>query len=169
MVPRILVLLLLFSLFNCEKNDSNPIDSSNGVRKDIELINNLRAQSVSTLQIGNRKYILKAALWRDFMPISPPNGRPMIAINRLISADSSAIPSNIQLVKQYVILNDSIWISDYENASNQTNEFTIERTSINGPKWGPNVGVDVIAKVTDTNTNTDHHLIVKNVNIDRTN
>jgi hypothetical protein len=153
-------------LTSCEKENVN---NEKNIRIDIGLITELNSKSYDTLIIESRKFVLDAYLWRDFMPISPANGKPLNSINRLRHLDSTEIPNNIDLVKQYIINNDSIWISDYENEFHPTPpDYMIEKISIKGPKWGPKIYVDVISKVHDSLSNTDYYIRIKDVYIERT-
>ena len=148
-------------LISCEKEPN--------IRVDTELISELITKSYDTLIIESNKLVLDAYLWRDFMPISPPNGKPMISINWLRDIDSIKITDNIDLIEQYVIYNDAIWISKYENESRPTQpEYKIEKISRDGPKWGPNIYVDVISKVIDSSTNNYYYIIIRNIYVDRT-
>ena len=149
-------------LAGCEK-----VDLPN-VKVDKNLIQELDSKVINVATINSHDYFIDAYLWRDFMPISPPNGKPLVSINWLISADSSAIPDNIKLEQQYVISGDSIWIANYDNVTHQTPEYKIEKVSRDGPKWGPFVHVDVIAKISDSNTKLDYYLKLKGVYILRT-
>jgi len=158
----IIILIAISFLAGCEK------DEVPNVKVDKDLILELDSKVVSVVTIDSHDYFLDSYLWRDFMPISPPNGKPLISINWLIRADSSSIPDNIELKLQYVIYGDSVWIADYENETHQTPEYKQEKVSRNGPKWGPNVYVDVIAKITETKTNRDYYLKRDKVFIIRT-
>ncbi len=161
MRKTVIILTGLIILISCEKG--------NNIRIDNELISELNSESYDTLIIESNRFVLDAYLWRDFMPISPPDGKPMISINWLIEVDSIEIPDNIDLIKQYVIYNDSIWISEYENESGPTQpEYKIEKISREGPKWGPKIYVDVISKVRDSDTNNDYYIRIKNVYVVRT-
>jgi hypothetical protein len=51
---------------------------------DKELISELRSMVTETLFIGSKSYVLEAYMWRDFQPISPENGKPLISINWLV-------------------------------------------------------------------------------------
>lgn len=157
-------LLSAFScLFGCKK-DRNIYSDKNKL-----LINDLNAKSVDTLELGGHKYVLNAYLWRDFMPVSPPDGQPLLSINDLIEVDSADVAATIELTKQYVIYQDSVWISTYDNSTRVvTPSFKIERISRNGPKWGPKVHVDVIAEVHDSGSQTDYYIREKHVLIART-
>ncbi len=166
MFRKITIIVLLAFLISCETEDVN-ID--NNVFFDRELISELNKKSLDTLIIGSNPYVLDAYLWRDFMPFSPPDGRPIISINWLRNLDSTLIPNNIDLTKQYVIHGDSVWISDYEIESppNQI-EYKIEKVSRGGPKWGPHIYVDVVSNIHDSDTNEDYFITLKNVYVGRT-
>jgi len=157
------ILITTIFLFGCEK------DKFSGVKVDQDLILELKSQSVSSININSQNYFIDAYLWRDFQPNSPPNGKPLISINWLISSDSRPIPDNIVMKQQYVIYRDSVWIANYENETGpSTPDYKIEKISRNGPKWGPKVYVDVVAKISNTKTNQDYYLKLENVFIIRT-
>ncbi len=131
-------------------------------------INELLNSSTEQISIEGTTLELHAYLWRDFMPISPPDGKNLISINWLVDVDSVAIPSTIVLSEQYVINGDSLWEPSYTNEIRETKPYLIERISREGPKWGPNIEVTVIAKVVDTSTNLEHFLIRENQQILKT-
>jgi hypothetical protein len=157
---------LMILLTGCEKD---PVNLDKNIRVDKELIEELNAKSFDTLVIESNRFVLDAYLWRDFMPFSPENGKPMVAINWLRQVDSTEIPDHIHLMKQYVIFNDSIWTSAYatETHPNQSN-YKIERVSREGPKWGPKIYVDVISNVYDAATNKNYFIRTKKVYVERT-
>jgi hypothetical protein len=161
-MKKILIPAILFLAFACEK------EVTNNIRLDKALITELNDKSTDTITINSKKYFLDAYLWRDFMPMSPPNGKSLISINWLICFDSTSIPENIKMIQQYVILNDSIWIADYEDGSRQTPSFKIEKISHDGPKWGPWTSVEIISKITNIKTSQDFYLKRDKVNIGRT-
>jgi len=139
-------------------------------QKDKRQILQIKANAVDTLTIGSNSFVLDASLWRDFQPISPENGKPMISINWLMSTDSVKIPDNISMVKQYVIYKDEIWAANYEEVASTSgsSEYKIERISRDGPKWETGIFVDVIAQIHDSQTNKDYYIIRKNVLVERT-
>lgn len=137
-------------------------------RIDKAKINELLSLSTEQITINETTLALHAYLWRDFMPISPPDGKNLISINWLVDVDSVAIPSNIILSEQYVINGDSLWAASYTNEIRETESYIIERVSREGPKWEPNIEVIVIAKVVDLNTNREYLLIRENQQILRT-
>lgn len=160
-----LIFSVLILFISCDWEDT----FNNNIRIDPELISELNSKSYDTLIIESKKFVLEAYLWRDFMPVSPPNGKPMISINWLINIDSTKMPDNIDLVEQYVIYNDSIWIAKYVDESTTTQpEYKISKISKEGPKWGPKIFVDVISKVHDSNTDNDYYIRIKDVYVLRT-
>ena len=160
----LLIFILIFVLLGCMNN----IDPDVGITVDAELARDLVDNAVDTLSIDSGQFILEAELWRDFMPICPVDGRLMISINWLVNLDSVQVPSNLDMTKQYVILNDSIWISDYTDETRMTYDYKLERISRDGPKWGPNVEVDVISKITDSTIDTIYFIKAENVVIGMT-
>ena len=162
MIKRLLVIVLALSFLSCESEDST------GIGK--EPFAQIRENAVETLTIGSNSFVLDAFLWRDFMPVSPENGKPMISINWLVSTNLVKIPDNISMVKQYVIYKDEIWITDYEDEAPTPSlpEYKMERISRNGPEWGPKIYVDVISQIRDSKTNKDYYIKRKNVYVERT-
>lgn len=137
-------------------------------RVDQQRINELLSMSSEQITIDGTALELYSYLWRDFMPISPPNGKDLISINWLVDVDSVAIPNSIILSEQYVIFGDSLWTTSYSQEQREIQPYIIERISRDGPKWGSNVEVTVIAKIVDSNTNSEYFLIRDNQLIERT-
>jgi hypothetical protein len=156
-------LIMTIFLSGCEKKDELP-----DVKIDQDLIREINSKSLGKVTIDNHDYILETYLYRDFMPISPPDGKPLISVNCIMSSDSSAIPDNIKMLQQYVISGDSVWVADYQIETPSTLGYKNIRISNNGPKWGPGIKVDVIAKITDINTGHDYYLKQEDVLIFRT-
>jgi len=140
-----------------------------GVYENVQLIEELNSKAAKTLIIGENTFVLKAYLWRDFMPSPDLDRDAMISINRLTDINSVKIPDNIRMIQQYVIYGNSIWIANYEKEERPSQPaYIIEEISRNGPKWGPKIYVDVVSKVYDTNTNKIYYIKCKNAYIDRT-
>lgn len=158
-MKRIAILLVLgvFLTTSCEKEKGQEISQ-------------IREKAVETLTIGSSTFVLDAYLWRDFMPISPEDGKPMISINWLVSTDSTKIPENISMIKQYVFFGDEVWEAEYENEAPSPSlpEYKSERISRNGPKWGPNINVDVISQIYDSQTNKNYYIERRGVYVQRT-
>ncbi len=104
-----------------------------------------------TLTIQGQAIVLRTSLWRDFMPICPPNGRPLIALIKIETVDSSNIAADIDSDALYIIYKNDVWHSRYaeEMPPNDRGKkpFQVLKIARNGPKWGPRVYVDVVIRV----------------------
>ncbi|MEA3392014.1 MAG: hypothetical protein U9Q91_03435 [Candidatus Marinimicrobia bacterium] len=154
----LLMFTLLLTLLGCM--DDNDINLE--ITIDPELARDLINNACDTLTISDSNYILEATLWQDFMPSTDPD-RSMTSVNCLFDLDSISIPLNIDLTKQYVILNDSIWIADYTDQKDYIYPYKLSRISRNGPEWGPNTSVNIVAEVTDGTADTTYHIKVENI------
>lgn len=134
-----IVLFVLFAFISCNKNK---IDGT--VQTNIILANSLRS-SPDTITFAGAMFYLKADLSRDFMPQSPRNGKPLLCSNNLIEKDSLPISSNVKLIRQYVINGNDIWTNEYSQINNYQS-FTLQGIVRDGPKWGPNITVDVVCE-----------------------
>jgi hypothetical protein len=111
-----------------------------------------------TLRNGNQRLILTATLWRDFFPTAPADGRPLVSYAILENLDSTKIPDNLKLTKQYVINGSQIWISSCSPSSEVPHfsfplpYYVMAGVSFDGPKWGPNIFVTVIAEIIDSSS-----------------
>ncbi len=106
--------------------------------------------SPDTLNIENQSVVLKAYLWRDFQPISPPNGKALIALVYIETPDSSNLPSSMNPDAIYIVYNNQVWKSFFsaeEGSPDEMEPFRITKIARDGPKWGPNAYVDVIVRI----------------------
>ena len=100
------------------------------------------------LTIGKNQFFLDTYMWRDFMPISPPNGQPLIAVVWLFEKDSLIISETLELNHMWVINNNDIWEGDLKDEGNSEQQrYRIVRVARDGPKWEPNIYVDVVVLV----------------------
>jgi len=109
------------------------------------------------VQVEGLNFMIKANLCRDFMPSTPPDGRPLSASISLIEVDSLDIKQGIDAVYIWVIHEEEVWISQLFNRQSWDPPYKLVRTAWNGPKWGPNVTVDVVVGIMDPQY--DLHLI----------
>lgn len=111
---------------------------------DAALAADLRSAS-EELTIGDHKLTLSTFLWRDFMPISEENGKPLICVSKITDAHAISLSDSISLIKQYTINGSEIWIANYIEKKNPT-PFISEGVVRNGPKWGPHIRVDIVTE-----------------------
>lgn len=109
----------------------------------------LRAVPTS-VNAGNVTLSLSTSLWRDFMPPTPQDGRPLVAVVRVQTADRSPVPTSIRATQLWVVFGDSVWsATPREERPRGDTEPDYEIVAREGPKWGPDVRVDVIVRLTD--------------------
>ena len=118
------------------------------------------------ISIDDRIYRLETFLWRDFMPISPPDGKPLIAVVKVIPNDSLKFPSNIDADRLWVINGQEVWSTSLSQDVTQ-DETRLEKIARTGPKWGPGIQVDVIIRLVVNQQNT-YLLRASNQTIHRT-
>jgi len=134
------------------------------IKNDSKFAAELRS-SPENILIGNNNLMLSTDLWRDFMPIAEENGKKMICINKLMESDSIPIPSTIILKKQYVIKGNEIWTANYAEIR-KSSDFIVEGVVRDGPKWGPDLEVDVVCEF--ENSGTTYRILAKSQLIKKT-
>lgn len=102
------------------------------------------ASAPETLDLPEQDYHLETELWRDFMPFSPPDGRPLAAVVRLVSTEP--IPGGVKLVYLWVVNGDQVWATRFVEEPVVSGN-TITGFANGGPKWGPGISVNVVVGV----------------------
>ena len=101
-----------------------------------------------TVSIGGQEYALETFMWRDFQPITPPGGQPLIAIIWVTEADSLSIPQGLDATILFVINDDEVWETPLSDADSPlTPEYKLEKVARDGPKWGPDILVTVVVQI----------------------
>jgi hypothetical protein len=113
-------------------------------------VSQLRA-APDTVVIAGRQLTLSTELWRDFMPISPPEGKPLTALLFITASDTARLDSGLIAEKLWIINGEDVWCSEFSDES--TSRFQelnmIVKIARNGPLWGPSIYVDVIVRLND--------------------
>lgn len=105
-----------------------------------------------TIQIENVGVVLETYLWRDFMPVSPPDGKPLRAVVTLLPVHSEHLPADIDAKKIWIIQGEEVWanlLSTVSPAEPDHPVIRLEKTAANGPKWGPGIEVIVVVEIHD--------------------
>ncbi len=104
----------------------------------------------STASLAGQSISIEPYLWRDFMPSSPPNGRPLVVIVRVRAAGGAALASHIAADSLWVVMGEEMWAARavQEQPRSATGAY-LEVVAREGPKWGPAVRVDVVARIRD--------------------
>ena len=102
------------------------------------------------IAVGGVTVQLGTYLWRDFQPITPPDGKPLIAVLRVTSVDAAAIPATLQADSAWVLNADLAWAAAVrEEQPRGASPSAFEVVARGGPKWGPGVTVDVVVRLHD--------------------
>ncbi len=103
-----------------------------------------------TVQVEGRQLYLQTYVWRDFMPISPPDGKPLVAVMYITAVDTARLPATISADAVWIVYNNQVWKSWIADAANDGVKVPrLAKIARDGPKWGPGVKVDVIVRVLD--------------------
>lgn len=104
----------------------------------------------TSVAIAGTNLTLAASLWRDFMPIVPPGGRPLTGTARLIAAGGSPIPGSVQISGAWVVRGEEVWTATGA-MERQPNPGAYEVALRAGPAWAPATTVDVIVELSAGN------------------
>jgi len=100
------------------------------------------------VNVGGITYSLETYMYRDFMPISPPDGRPLIVIIWVHALGVNDFPLSTIIERLWLIDGSNI-ISTLPTEKYSVDGNTLRMAFLNGPKWGPDIFVDVIVKLID--------------------
>jgi hypothetical protein len=110
----------------------------------------LSAQSQTTA--AGKDLTMETYLWRDFMPSSEPDGSPLIASVTIKTVDLSPFPGSVTPVEIYVVNGHEVWVSAFSDETRPPQpEYQVNAIARGGPKWGPDIYVDVAVKLMDGN------------------
>ena len=108
-------------------------------------------QAPESVAVGGKTLRLTTELWRDFMPISPPDGKPLVARLVVSTFDGSPFPSGLSVERTWLFLGDQTWeTADLQPESQQVGSPSLAVVARDGPKWGPGVTIDVVVRMTDS-------------------
>jgi hypothetical protein len=100
------------------------------------------------------------------------DGKPMIAVLKVATSDKKSFPSGVRIDRAWVLFGEQMWeTSEFREQSEgpvnnkDSNEKWVncpdspvcEAVARGGPKWGPDVFVDVVVQLTDREGR--HHLL----------
>jgi hypothetical protein len=165
----LLVTVIAFLAVGCVNNTSSKIEPpQNGkIIQDQELASQINS-SPGTITINDVEYTVKSYAWRDFMPIVNPPVR-LNSNSNIIRTDDTAIQDNIEIVQQYVVKGNEIWIpQELEVRQNQSSTNQLDIVSRQGPTWEIDSKVTVGLKIQNQQTGDVYWLSVPNVPIVKT-
>jgi hypothetical protein len=90
---------------------------------------------------------LSAVLWRDFMPISPPGGKPLMAALTLESVEG-ALPAGLHVSAMTFLSGQERWSAEKWEVK-RAGENGMRIVVREGPKWDVGAEVEVILQLKD--------------------
>ena len=105
--------------------------------------------ALSRVTIGGSELELEAYLWRDFQPVSPPDGKPLIAVLRIRTADGGRLPQRIRVEQVSIAYDNDVWSAPVKEEYPSAHPSVLEVVAREGPKWQPGVSVDVVVRIRD--------------------
>jgi len=112
------------------------------------------------IEIKGRTYILEAFLSRDFEPPQEPGGSPLRAVIEIVAKDSLPFPTSVDADSIWVIREErEIWREELEVSGENPREGNrMRKYAEGGPKWGPDIFVDVVVRVIDKESDVNYLL-----------
>jgi hypothetical protein len=94
------------------------------------------------------------------MPISPPDGKPLIALVKITPSDTQPFPPNITATRLWIILQDSttFWETDFSTETVIPDSNKLCKIARDGPKYGPDIYVNVVVKLNNYADSTISYL-----------
>jgi hypothetical protein len=102
-----------------------------------------------TVTVAGATARVAAYLNRDFMPICPPDGHPLVAIVRVF-AEPAVLPPTVRADRIVVVYGDEVWVAPLvEEHPEFRDESVFEVIARQGPKWDAGESVDVVVQLRD--------------------
>ena len=138
------LLLIICMALSCSDNN-NPNESKTSI------IDNNIVNAPSQIEIDGQEFSLSSYLWRDYMPISPIDGKELAAVVYIATSDSSQFPLDLKADKMWVLNKDEIWEAQLTNGTQPDGNFKIKKSANGGPKWDVGSEVIVVVQLVDKN------------------
>jgi hypothetical protein len=107
-----------------------------------------------TVAIGDREFTLETSLYRDFFPICPPDGRPLIAITYVVASGEEQFPVWLDADRLWVVNGEEVWEVVPIEEKRPYPDNQLMKVARDGPKWKPRIYVDVVVRLVDAKGNT---------------
>jgi hypothetical protein len=91
------------------------------------------AAAPAKITVAGVDLTLDTYLYRDFAPITPENGRPLIAGVRLKAADGAALPADLRAETFHVVYGEQVWTPELVQEWPATDPGEMELVARDGP------------------------------------
>lgn len=101
------------------------------------------ASAPERVEIDGHEYVLYAHAWRDFQPVAPPDGQPLVVSVRVSEPTNGlAIPASFPIDRVWVLNGKKQWSAPPEPGTNRSDAVVR-----GGPKWDPGTNVEVVVQL----------------------
>jgi hypothetical protein len=101
----------------------------------------------TSVSVDGHQLTLETHLWRDFQPVAPPNGQPLIAVLRVKTVNGSPFPAGVTADQVTVVYGELAWTAPARQEFTSWQQDVLEVVARDGPRWGPHVKVDVVVRL----------------------
>lgn len=149
--------LLGLSLFflHCKKNDEVHFVLNN----DLSFSDSLLRNATDSMTLNGHTLVLSAFVDRNFNLNGNDIGSFLEVAVILTTTDGSVISPDLSMKNAYIIHQNTTWLAEYTDRIFVTPPDSLERVSINGPKWPLDSFVTVICRIYASLGN--HYLLLK--------
>lgn len=102
------------------------------------------------IEVAGRIFTLETDLWRDFMPVSPPDGSDLRAVVRITAVDLQPFPPELDADRLWVINGRNVWETAFSGENRPPDGLhphQLEKLARGGPKWETGIRVEVVVRV----------------------
>lgn len=110
----------------------------------VQILNN----APSDLTIDGLELNFEPFLWRDFQPISPPGGKPMIAKVTITANNGAQLPDKLDSDMIWVLYENQVWGTRYTETQFEYDPTRLVKVARDGPKFGPGKDATVVIRIT---------------------
>ena len=97
-----IISLAILILSGCE----TPTSPLTGIPSDLSIATKVAA-------ISGQDYTLSTTLWRDFQPISPPDGKPLIVVVNIIKPNAAIFSTGVRADSLWIISGNQVWSGSF--------------------------------------------------------
>jgi hypothetical protein len=103
--------------------------------------------AATPVSLDGQTLTLEAALTRDFMPIAPPGGRPLLAVLTLHTRDGAPVSGALKAEAAWIVKGDQAWVVGPLEQQSSGGSSAPRLVARGGPKWEPGSHVDVVVRL----------------------
>ena len=108
------------------------------------------AATPEVITIDNKKLVLHANLSRDFMPISPPEGKPLAASLEISTLGNVNLPLGLEVECVWLVNGNEVWSTSIFNVKKRDHTSAKMWITVGSDLyWRPETKVDIVIRLKD--------------------